>query len=184
MRQPGGRAPAPEALALVQDLVNTVDIEMDRDALRTVGDLAAFCALHDLDGLTFDEVDLADARRLREAIRHVCEAHTGADVPPSSQAVLDGLLGSAPLRLAIDSTGGARAEPAGGLDGLPAVAAHMATGILTAVADGTWPRLKACTARECRWVYYDRSPAGRSRWCTMNICGSRAKMRAYRSRIR
>ncbi|MEU6854644.1 CGNR zinc finger domain-containing protein, partial [Actinacidiphila alni] len=29
-----------------------------------------------------------------------------------------------------------------------------------------------------------RSPSGRSRWCTMAICGSRAKMRAYRSRTR
>jgi predicted RNA-binding Zn ribbon-like protein len=182
MRQPGDRAPAPKALALVQDLANTIDIEMDRDALRTVEDLAAFSAVHGLDGVAFDDAALAGARRLREALRDVCQAHTGVDVPPATQTVLDELLDSAPLRLTIDPAGNARAEPAPGLDGLPALTAHLAMGILTAAADGTWPRLKACTAHECRWVYYDRSPAGRSRWCTMSICGSRAKMRAYRGR--
>ncbi|MFC7546452.1 CGNR zinc finger domain-containing protein [Plantactinospora sp. GCM10030261] len=42
-------------------------------------------------------------------------------------------------------------------------------------------RLKSCAAHPCRWAYYDHSPAGRSRWCTMSICGSRAKMRAFRA---
>jgi predicted RNA-binding Zn ribbon-like protein len=184
MRQPGDRAPAPEALALVQDLANTIDIEMERDALRTVEDLAAFCAAHGLAGLALSEADLAGARVLREALRDVCQAHTGADLPPGTLAVLDDLLAAAPLRLAVDATAGARAMPVSGLDGLPALTAHIARGILAAVAEGTWPRLKACTAHECRWVYYDRSPAGRSRWCTMSICGSRAKMRTYRDRTR
>ena len=182
MRQPGDRAPAPAALALVQDFVNTADLEAGRDGLRTIDDLEAFATTHDLTGLSFQVVDVAAAGRLREALRDLCQAHTGVDVPPVAGAVLDDLIGAAPLRLVLDPAGGARAEPAPGLDGLTAVAARMATGILTAVADGTWPRLKACGAHECRWVYYDRSPAGRSRWCTMSICGSRAKMRAYRRR--
>jgi predicted RNA-binding Zn ribbon-like protein len=112
------------------------------------------------------------------------QAHTGVDVSPGTLATLDALLARAPLRLTVGSAGEAQAQPADGLDGLRALTAHIGAGILAAVADGTWPRLKACTAHECRWVYYDRSPAGRSRWCTMGICGSRAKMRAYRSRAR
>ncbi|WP_199853793.1 CGNR zinc finger domain-containing protein [Plantactinospora sp. BB1] len=40
------------------------------------------------------------------------------------------------------------------------------------------------TAHGCRWLHYDRSPAGRSRWCTMGICGSRATMRVHRQRAR
>src|SRR4051794_25889668 len=129
MRQPGDRAPAPEALALVQDLANTVDIEMGRDALRVPDNLTAFCAAHGLGGLTVDEPEVAEARRLREAPRDPCQAHTAAAVPPPPLAVLDDLLASAPLRLAIDPAGGARAVPAAGLDGLPALAAHLATGI-------------------------------------------------------
>jgi len=184
MRQPGDRAPAPAALALVQDLANTIDIEMQRDVLRTVDDLAAFSAAHGLAGLTFEQADVADCRRLREALRDVCQSHAGIDMEPAAIAVLDEFFAQAPLMLAIDPTGTARAVPIPALEGLPALAAHLACGILTAVGDGTWPRLKACTAHECRWVYYDRSPAGRSRWCTMSICGSRAKMRAYRGRTR
>uniref|UniRef100_UPI0011B05F6F CGNR zinc finger domain-containing protein n=1 Tax=Streptomyces sp. FM008 TaxID=1983802 RepID=UPI0011B05F6F len=58
------------------------------------------------------------------------------------------------------------------------VAAAVARGSL----DGSWQRLKACEDETCRWAYYDRSPAGRGRWCSMEVCGARAKMRAYRAR--
>lgn len=184
MPQPGDRAPAPASLALVQDLANTVDIEVGRDDLRTVADLAAFCAAHGLDGLTFAAADVERARRLREALRDVCQAHTGVDVPAATLAALDGEFRAAPLRVGIDPAGGARPVPVPGLAGFPALVAEVGRTVLTAVVDGTWPRLKACAAHECRWVYYDHSPAGRSRWCTMSICGSRAKMRTYRRRGR
>ncbi|NED72902.1 CGNR zinc finger domain-containing protein, partial [Streptomyces sp. SID9944] len=51
-----------------------------------------------------------------------------------------------------------------------------------ALVAGTWTRLKACEAADCHWAYYDRSPAGRGRWCSMRVCGARAKMRRYRAR--
>ncbi|MYZ40224.1 CGNR zinc finger domain-containing protein, partial [Streptomyces sp. SID4917] len=63
-----------------------------------------------------------------------------------------------------------------------ALASRVAEAIATAVAEGTWLRLKACEAEDCQWVYYDRSPAGRGRWCSMSVCGARAKMRTYRAR--
>jgi predicted RNA-binding Zn ribbon-like protein len=44
------------------------------------------------------------------------------------------------------------------------------------------PNVLPSAADTCRWVYYDRSPAGRSRWCTMSLCGARNKMRKYRAR--
>ncbi|MGW0547614.1 CGNR zinc finger domain-containing protein [Streptomyces altiplanensis] len=57
----------------------------------------------------------------------------------------------------------------------------MTAASATAAAEGAWPRLKACEAQDCRWAYYDRSPAGRSRWCSTAVCGSRAKTRGYRA---
>jgi predicted RNA-binding Zn ribbon-like protein len=182
--QPGDRAPAPPLLALVQDLTNTVDIEMERDNLRTVEDLAAFCAAHDLAGLSFAPADVRRARRLREALRDVCQAHAGVDVPAATLTALDEEFRAAPLMVRADAAGAVRAAPVPGLTGFPALAAEVGWRVLAAAADGTWPRLKACAAHSCRWVYYDRSPAGRSRWCTMSICGSRAKMRSYRRRGR
>jgi hypothetical protein len=47
---------------------------------------------------------------------------------------------------------------------------------------GTWTRLKVCSADDCRWAFYDRSPTRSGHWCSMRICGSRAKSRAYRRR--
>jgi predicted RNA-binding Zn ribbon-like protein len=182
VQQPGERAPAPEPLVLAQDLANTVDLEMDDDRLLTPAALTAFAREHGLGGLTFGEQDLADIRELREALRDACQAHTGTDLPPASAAALDRLLARAPLVLAVDTAGAARVRPADAIDGAAALTAAIASGIVQGAADGTWPRLKACAAHSCRWVYYDRSPGGRSRWCTMALCGSRAKMRAYRSR--
>jgi predicted RNA-binding Zn ribbon-like protein len=80
----------------------------------------------------------------------------------------------------VDATGGATLRPVVGLTGTDALTALVAAAVAASVVDGNWPRLKACASDTCRWVYYDRSPAGRSRWCTMAICGSRAKMRTYR----
>ncbi|MDX3067990.1 CGNR zinc finger domain-containing protein, partial [Streptomyces sp. ND04-05B] len=45
-----------------------------------------------------------------------------------------------------------------------------------------WQRLKGCGAPDCHWAYFDRSPAGRGRWCSMQVCGARAKMRRYRAK--
>jgi predicted RNA-binding Zn ribbon-like protein len=47
---------------------------------------------------------------------------------------------------------------------------------------GTWTRLKACSADDCQWAFYDRSPARTGCWCRMQICGARSKSRAYRRR--
>ncbi|GIH23832.1 hypothetical protein Aph01nite_21420 [Acrocarpospora phusangensis] len=49
-----------------------------------------------------------------------------------------------------------------------------------AVADGSWQRLKACHEPRCEWIFYDRSRNRGSRWCSMAVCGTRAKMRVYR----
>ncbi|MBT2530026.1 CGNR zinc finger domain-containing protein [Streptomyces sp. ISL-99] len=159
------RAPAPGELALVEALVNTLDVETGADSLDTEAGRTAF-------GLA--ETDVPAARELREALRAACLAHAGHDV---STAPLDRLLAAAPLLVTVDGAGAASLRPADP----GALASRVAAAIATASADGTWLRLKACEAEDCLWAYYDRSPAGRSRWCTMAVCGSRAKMRKYRA---
>ncbi|WP_052869244.1 CGNR zinc finger domain-containing protein [Streptomyces niger] len=173
---------APPSLALVQELANTLNVETGRDALAAPGGLATFLRTHELPPAPAGKRELAAVQRLREALRGACLAHSGTDLPDDAERVLETLLAEAPLVLTVDTQGGAALRPAPGLTGIPALTARIAVGIATAAADGTWPRLKACEAHDCRWVYYDRSPAARSRWCTMAVCGSRAKMRTYRAR--
>jgi len=54
--------------------------------------------------------------------------------------------------------------------------------VLTARADGSLARLKACRRDVCHWVFYDRSRNHSSHWCAMAVCGNRTKTRAYRRR--
>lgn len=91
MEQPGDRYAAPEPLRPVQDLVNTVDLEGGSDRLRTPRELTAWARDRPSapgrdrpDCGEFDEQGLADVLVLREALRDVCSAHAGAEVPAGS----------------------------------------------------------------------------------------------------
>ncbi|MGK5530159.1 CGNR zinc finger domain-containing protein [Streptomyces sp. URMC 129] len=162
-RTPGG-------LVLIEDLINTLDVEDGHDSLP---DFAA------REGLP-----LAGLATLREALREACVAHTGPDMRAPHPARLAALLAAAPLILSVDPAGRASLTPAPGLPPQAAFTARVAAAIAMAEADGTWQRLKACEADSCRWAFYDHSPAGRRRWCSMQVCGARAKMRSYRAKQR
>ncbi|MER5944895.1 CGNR zinc finger domain-containing protein [Streptomyces sp. NPDC001904] len=163
------REPAPGGLALVAALVNTLDIGTGTDALDTAEGRASF-------GIV--AADVPGARELRESLRAVCLVHAG-HAPHREVTPLGELLARAPLRVAVDAVdGSARLVPVHG----DALASRVAAAVARAHAAGTWARLKACEADDCHGAYYDRSPAGRGRWCDMAVCGARAKMRRYRAK--
>ena len=43
-------------------------------------------------------------------------------------------------------------------------------------------RIRKCSADDCELVYLDTSRSGNRRWCSMQRCGNRAKVRAHRAR--
>jgi predicted RNA-binding Zn ribbon-like protein len=45
-------------------------------------------------------------------------------------------------------------------------------------------RLRVCQNAQCRWVFHDGTRSGTRRWCSMAVCGNRAKLRRYRHRRR
>lgn len=177
---------APGPLALVQELVNTLDLETGEDALGTPEALAKFVRARGLTGLGLAGGDLPRLHTLRETLRAACLAHTGTGtgLPRAQKESLAALLDGAPLVLGVDAEGTAALRPAPGLTGVPALTARIAAAIAAPDDGADWRRLKACGADDCLWVFYDRSPAGRGRWCSMAVCGSRAKMRAYRAKQR
>ena len=69
-----------------------------------------------------------------------------------------------------------------GSDGLAGALAALLVPIAKASGDGTWQRVKACRADDCRWAFYDRSRNHSGTWCDMAVCGNRTKVRAYRRR--
>ncbi|MFF1305243.1 CGNR zinc finger domain-containing protein [Streptomyces sp. NPDC058307] len=163
------RSPAPGGLALVQALVNTVDLESGADSLDTAEGRERF---------TIADGEVARARELRESLRVALLAHAGHP-PHRAVTPLGELLAAAPLVLTVAASDGSAAlAPADAGPLLSRVAAAVAESLVA----GTWIRLKACEAVDCHWAYYDRSPAGRGRWCSMQVCGARAKMRRYRGK--
>ncbi|MEU3347895.1 CGNR zinc finger domain-containing protein [Streptomyces sp. NPDC006700] len=163
------RSSAPGGLALVEALVNTLDIETGADSLDTAEGRAR---------LGIPEAELGRARELRESLRAVLLAHAGH--PPHRRVTpLGELLARAPLLVSVDGRdGSATLAPA---DDGPLLS-RVAAAVAEALVAGTWTRLKACEAATCHWAFYDRSPAGRGRWCSMRVCGARAKMRRYRAK--
>ncbi|PJJ65684.1 CGNR zinc finger domain-containing protein [Compostimonas suwonensis] len=43
-------------------------------------------------------------------------------------------------------------------------------------------RIRECSADDCGIVYFDTSRSANRRWCSMQRCGNRAKVRAHRAR--
>jgi predicted RNA-binding Zn ribbon-like protein len=180
--QPGGRAPAPAPLRLVQDFVNTEVPDFHQDDLATPDALAAWLRSQGLaeEGVEVDAELFVAARSLRACLRELALANTlGAPPPPDRARALEETLAGFPLRLGV-AEGATRLVPvspgaAGGLEAIVAVVAD-------ARAAGTWPRLKACRGKNCGWVFYDGSRNRSSGWCSMQVCGGRAKASAYRRR--
>jgi predicted RNA-binding Zn ribbon-like protein len=50
------------------------------------------------------------------------------------------------------------------------------------MADGSWTRLKACRADDCKWAFIDTARNRTRIWCDMAVCGNREKARRYRNR--
>lgn len=60
---------------------------------------------------------------------------------------------------------------------------RIATDFAEFVEDGFEPsRLRRCSGDACSLVFYDSSRNGARRWCSMEICGNRSKVRSHRAR--
>jgi predicted RNA-binding Zn ribbon-like protein len=173
---------APGELATLQRFVNTLDLEDGVELLETPADLRRWLAHHDLvaPSTRIDQAEFRRALEVREAFRAVLHANNGAPLDSSAVATLDAAARAAELTVRWDEHGHAELTPVrAGLEG--------AFGKLLAIAyrarvEGTWERLKACPEHSCGWAFYDHSRNRSSTWCSMAVCGNRAKARAFRER--
>jgi predicted RNA-binding Zn ribbon-like protein len=174
---------APGALEHVRAFVNTIDIEQDVEQLEEAADLAGWLVEHQLAprGLRASGGDLVRALELREALRAVLLAHNGGESEPADALeALDDAVCRARVRLRFgtgcDATLEAQADGVAGALGRLLVIVHASA------ADGSWQRLKACREHTCEWVFYDHTRNRSGTWCNMDVCGNRAKARAFRQR--
>jgi predicted RNA-binding Zn ribbon-like protein len=129
---------------------------------------------------------LAEARELREAIDVGVRAAVAGRAPdPAAVALIDDWL----------TLAGSRPALVAGRDGRPLLAerpraesprralgmvAYDAARMLGIPAERA--RVRICGSDTCSARFYDRSPAGARRWCSMALCGNQNKARRYRSR--
>jgi predicted RNA-binding Zn ribbon-like protein len=192
-RQPAGRTPAPGRLGLVQAFVNAF-WDLDAAGADAWAEIAGFRAWLTARGFEAGGAATAEDRdraiALREALRGLARRNhdaaagegpgEGSGPPAPELAVLDAVAARCPVRLRFDPV--PRHEPAaGGADDALALVLGV---VAEAMADGTWPRMKACPGPHCGWLFYDASRNRSSQWCSMRLCGNRVKGRSFRARRR
>ena len=184
--QPGHRRVAPGDLELVQTFLNSRWNlrERNQEQLTSPGAISDWLLEHGLCDRRYPltEADRHRVLEAREGLREMLYINNGA---PETSEVLVSLNAAlrAPriyVQLAASEPPQLRPEPRD----LGGALALIATIVALSQLDGTWPRMKACRGRDCGWVFYDHSRNQASSWCAMSVCGSRAKMRAYRERTR
>ncbi len=176
--------PAPGELELVRQFVNSADVEQGTDELSTSEQLTAWLKAHDLPGPSggIDKEALRRAVDMREAIRCLLFANAGDPLDRSAIASLNRASSEARLTVRFDEHGHPSLEP--GSAGVDAALAALLAIVFRSMADGTWPRLKACQEDTCQWAFYDESRNRSAHWCSMEVCGNRNKARRFRERRR
>jgi len=69
-------------------------------------------------------------------------------------------------------------------DRLDQARATIASSFAQFLADDNPSRLRVCANAGCRYLFIDRSPTGRRRWCDMRTCGNQAKVARHRARAK
>jgi predicted RNA-binding Zn ribbon-like protein len=181
IRQPGDRAVAPGGLALVQAFVNSVNVEFGPDEFASVEGLNRWLARNGFapPATAPDDLDLARTITLREALRGLLRENNGAPTDERARRALEQVARECPLVVGFDG-GGPDPVLRPTRPELPGVWAAVLAATVEARLDGTWQRLKSCNEHRCEWAFYDRSRNRGSRWCSMAVCGTRAKMATYR----
>ncbi|WP_261565086.1 CGNR zinc finger domain-containing protein [Frankia gtarii] len=151
------------------------------DLLATADDTAAWLATLDLPtpaaGLTSLDVDRIQV--LRAAVDRLVRARlAGAGPDPEDVGHLNVCAAAPTPTFFLRGDAWARIEvPQPDLAGVLSVLARDAVHLLTTGEPG---RLRSCEG--CGLAFYDRSPSGARRWCSMRRCGERSASANYRRR--
>ncbi|MER7702162.1 CGNR zinc finger domain-containing protein [Kitasatospora sp. NPDC097605] len=125
---------------------------------------------------------LTAVRALRDALWRLTAAraaHGAGAGDPADYAVLNRAAARPPLAPQITPDGTAAPPLPGDGDQLASTVARDAIALFTGPhAD----RVRECGADDCHLLFVDTSRPGRRRWCSMERCGNRHKIRALRAR--
>lgn len=176
---------APGELNHIRCFVNTLDLDDQIEEIGEPGALRDWLAERDLidDRAELTAADVRQAHEVREALRRLLLANNGDPLDPAALETLNAASKRAELQVHLGPDGSARLAPV--RTGIDASIGRLLGIVHTAMADGTWSRLKACALHDtCEWAFYDWSKNRSGTWCDMKTCGNRHKARLYRERQR
>ncbi|WP_232835585.1 CGNR zinc finger domain-containing protein [Actinocorallia populi] len=125
--------------------------------------------------------ELAAAKALRQAVWEAAHARAAhRPLPAGAVAAINGAAAAAPLvpELAADGTTAGWAPPVRARQALSTLAREMIELLSGPLAE----RIRECASEDCPLVFVDSSRPGARRWCSMERCGNRHKLRALRAR--
>ena len=127
--------------------------------------------------------ELASARLLREAIYRVASAVRRFRKPPAEDiATINAWAARGPLTPELSPDGRATDWKSERI--LSPVLATIARDAIDLLTRTPPVRIKMCADPTCRALFVDESRPGKRRWCSMNVCGNRAKSRTFARRHR
>jgi predicted RNA-binding Zn ribbon-like protein len=126
------------------------------------------------------ERELTDALMLRAAIAALAVARVHGQAGAASDIDVVNLVAAMPdvppaLPGGTRQAGATRART-------PQALSAIARDAVEVFGDDSRGRLRACAADDCGFLYLDISRSANRRWCSMQRCGNRAKVRAHRER--
>jgi predicted RNA-binding Zn ribbon-like protein len=198
-----GEFPRLLAGRLCLDFANTIEGPMDptpEDYLDDYGDLArwswhakaiddrelqALVQLHEASPRRAAEV-FVQARRLREAIDATFRAVATTGEPRGDDLrTVQQEYAAAIAAAALHHDGRRLRWSWRGVADLRLPIWLIAASAVELLNEGDLRRVKQCPgADDCGWLFYDASRNGTRRWCSMEGCGSRVKMRRHYARRR
>jgi putative stress-induced transcription regulator/CGNR zinc finger protein len=171
-------------VAVAVDLVNTWDeLHPEPDLIEGIVDVRTWLEWHGLNAAAaqLGEDDVDDVRALRTRLDRIFDAKDEDEA-----AVLLNELAhdyGTPPRLERAGSGWQiRTWPDEG-EGLPAIAAYAAAGLLEAFHRLGWKRFGRCAGAPCRCAFVDRSRNRSRRYCC-SLCADRVAQAQYRARQR
>ena len=177
-------APAPGDLEVLQRFLNLHDHDPSGRELEPPPEMVRTFLLERgllAPGERFGEAELGRARALRRALRNLIAAGDEGLTTEDAE-VIDGIAIEAGLHPHFHAGRAPTLEPRG--KGAAAALGRLVAIAFLASFDGSFSHLKLCADPTCRAVFYDRSKNRSGKWCSMEVCGNRAKVRAWRARQR
>jgi predicted RNA-binding Zn ribbon-like protein len=68
------------------------------------------------------------------------------------------------------------------IETIEGVLVPLAEAIAKLLTEADFERVRKCESEECTLWFYDRTKSHHRRWCSMAMCGNRAKVAAFRAR--